>query len=160
MNLTQASKDRFRELAVVVRNNYRLFDMNHWAKTNCKTTGCLAGIALVHFAEEEWDTYEDGLKYFVNLDPYESPDERGSILAGAPQVRPRAESLLGITDNESEKVFFHRYWPLEYGERFDNAKTQRQRALVASDYLTAIADGKVVLTADKWGRAEIVESAH
>lgn len=154
--LSPESKERFRTLAEVVRTNYKLFDMRHWAKTNCTTTGCLAGIAVIHFAEEEWDTYEDGLKALVNREPRDNGDDE--IVARGSAVRPLAEKLLIISEFEAEKVFFPGHWTQKHRLLFNAAKTQRQKARVASDYLLAIADGKVTITSS-WIYAELVGPA-
>lgn len=151
--MTNKTKRRLRTLAEVVRTNYKLFDMDHWAMTNCKTTGCLAGLAVIHFAKKEWDTYEAGLKYLVNSDTCEI--QANWRVANGLSVRPRAEELLGLTALVAANVFFTSNWPWSYQERFLAAKTQKKRAAIASGYLLDIADGKVIIDSGILGKAYI-----
>src|SRR5579859_470089 len=133
-------------MADVVRDNYQYFDINEWAMSNCRTVGCIAGLAVVHFAEDEWDTYEAGLKALATK-PGESKRSlfTQTHYASGSVIRERARELIELTETQAGNVFFPDNWPDEFENGINRAKTQKAAARFAAKYLTAIADGKVDL---------------
>lgn len=152
--LSKTTKDRLRIMAGVIVANYKNFDMRHWAKTNCKSTGCIAGLTFVEFAKEEWDTYADGLTALVNKDVYITDNDEK--MAKGCEVRPFAQAMLGLTEVQAVNIFFAGNWPQEFQVPFHDLTTQKAKAKLASEYLLAIAAGKVNL--DRYSGAVMISA--
>lgn len=155
--LSKTTKDRLRIMAGVIAENYKNFDMRHWAKTNCVTTGCIAGLAVIEFEKKVWSSYEAALKAYAKKGErlFEGP---GWVMCG-PFIRERATDLLGLTAGEASCIFYHSYWPKQFHDPFIAAMgNQKKQAKVAARYLRAIAKGKVNLQPSYGYQAEMVSA--
>lgn len=142
--LKKKAKDRIRVMADVVLANYEHFSMDQWAKTNCTTVGCIAGLVVVEFDKEEWDDHEAGLAALAKAGVREDGGENPTYQAMGSEIRDRAQMLLDITSAQGANIFYLSNWPSRFQQRFNKARTeQKKQANIASQYLTAIADGEV-----------------
>jgi hypothetical protein len=49
------------------------------------------------------------------------------------KIQDRAKSILGITESQSNRLFYDTFWPKDFYNRYLTAKSQKQRAQVAAE---------------------------
>lgn len=114
------------------------------AKTQCGTTACIAGHAVLM----------EGYKLKFDPDDYEDWTKECVTPAGrTASIHSQASKLLGLGYNAAYRLFsgepFYD-WPEEYSGRLDTADPKskdlsKRPSRIAADLLDAIADGKVKL---------------
>lgn len=127
----RAVQDRIREEGNV--------DMRLWQRrtrlneepAGCGTVGCIAGWALYNAGFELWDRKLDQWPEYLGT------QEHSNASTQAPRIR--GQELLGLTDKESSKLFYHAAWPPEWREKYLAAEDDPcTRAKVVHDLIDEI----------------------
>ncbi len=85
----------------------------------CGTACCIAGWAIA-LAE--------------NLKPNEAWDSVCET-EGEAEAHDIAKELLGLTENQADRLFYHEEWPHEFRDRYNCARSTTQKATVAAKRL-------------------------
>lgn len=98
---------------------------------NCGTAACINGWVLARNAKKAISLVK---KYENSFEPYKTqeyePREYDTYLSAEAKA---GQSLLGLTDGQTHRLFFLENWPEKFQTRYHKAATNRTRAKVAYD---------------------------
>lgn len=121
--MSAKARKRLKHLAELVVKQHKHFDMKNW----CGSTGCIAGFAIVEFGEVPHRSVIEGLR---KLD-----ENTGHLLekTGYLDCGDWAQKLLGLTDDQSERLFRSCNWPPSFDGRYEHANSTKESAQVAAE---------------------------
>jgi len=134
--------ERLRKVRATILSKPQYFDMSDWGRYDeevCGTVCCIGGYAAldarmvrIKKIREEWGVFsslevtEKGRKA--------TADENDC--AGKAWLDPVYRVSLGLTVEESERLFLDENWPSVFKRPFQNSESRRERARIAAKRIT------------------------
>lgn len=125
-----------RKIQRAIRKEPRQFDMDSWFEfdkrtPNCGTTACIAGWAIALSSKKNpLDAAKSIRKRFG----------RGMRVLSSKQaygITAKVLKVLKIDMRQGDSLFYASYWPLNFPERFRNARTPEEKAEIACERIDA-----------------------